>query len=162
MSGEFRSAHFLDRKRKFRRSRWRRDRVHLTFPDFSRARTRLSANPGGAHICSCRLRKTGGDRKNKFAFGPYQAPTAGAGREGKMSISDRRRRTKSSPIEAVAGNGLLDRRALLERLMPANGYPMRLLLPGYEGNMNIKYLRRIKLVERPAMSVWEARTYAPI
>ena len=25
-----------------------------------------------------------------------------------------------------------------ERLMPANGYPMRLLLPGYEGNMNIK------------------------
>ena len=32
-----------------------------------------------------------------------------------MSISDRRRRTKSSPIEAVAGNGLLDRRALLGR-----------------------------------------------
>ena len=49
-----------------------------------------------------------------------------------------------------------------ERLMPANGYPMRLLLPGYEGNMNIKYLRRIKLVEGPAMSYWEARTYAPL
>src|SRR5438045_1728173 len=32
-----------------------------------------------------------------------------------MSISDRRRRTKSSPIEPVAGNGLLDRRALLGR-----------------------------------------------
>jgi sulfane dehydrogenase subunit SoxC len=33
-----------------------------------------------------------------------------------MSISDRRRRTtKSSPVEAVAGNGLLDRRALLGR-----------------------------------------------
>ena len=41
-----------------------------------------------------------------------------------------------------------------ERLMPANGYPMRLLLPGYEGNMNVKYLRRIKLVEEPAMSVY--------
>jgi sulfane dehydrogenase subunit SoxC len=49
-----------------------------------------------------------------------------------------------------------------ERLMPANGYPMRLLLPGYEGNMNIKYLRRIKLVEGPAMSYWEARSYAPL
>src|SRR5207248_1699077 len=49
-----------------------------------------------------------------------------------------------------------------ERLMPANGYPMRLLLPGYEGNMNVKYLRRIKLVEGPAMSYWEARTYAPL
>jgi sulfane dehydrogenase subunit SoxC len=49
-----------------------------------------------------------------------------------------------------------------ERLMPANGYPMRLLLPGYEGNMNVKYLRRIKLVAEPAMSYWEAKIYAPI
>ena len=49
-----------------------------------------------------------------------------------------------------------------ERLMPANGYPMRLLLPGYEGNMNIKCLRRIKLAEGPAMTYWEARSYAPL
>src|SRR3989454_6998515 len=49
-----------------------------------------------------------------------------------------------------------------ERLMPGNGYPMRLLLPGWEGNMNVKWLRRIKLVEAPAMSYYEARTYAPI
>jgi len=46
--------------------------------------------------------------------------------------------------------------------MPGNGYPMRLLLPGWEGNMNVKWLRRIKLVEAPAMSYYEARTYAPI
>jgi len=46
--------------------------------------------------------------------------------------------------------------------MPANGYPMRLLLPGYEGNMNVKYLRRIKLVEEPAMSFWESKVYAQI
>ena len=49
-----------------------------------------------------------------------------------------------------------------ERLMPGNGYPMRLLLPGWEGNMNVKYLRRIKLVEQPAMSYYEARTYSQI
>ena len=49
-----------------------------------------------------------------------------------------------------------------ERIMPGNGYPMRLLLPGWEGNMNVKWLRRIKLVETPAMSYYEARTYAPI
>src|SRR3989442_971600 len=49
-----------------------------------------------------------------------------------------------------------------ERLMPGNGYPMRLLLPGYEGNMNVKWLRRIQLTEAPAMSYYEARTYAPI
>ena len=46
--------------------------------------------------------------------------------------------------------------------MPGNGYPMRLLLPGYEGNMNVKYLRRIKLVDQPAMSYYEARTYSQI
>ena len=39
-----------------------------------------------------------------------------------------------------------------ERIMPGNGYPMRLLLPGYEGNMNVKFLRRIKLLDQPAMS----------
>jgi sulfane dehydrogenase subunit SoxC len=49
-----------------------------------------------------------------------------------------------------------------ERLMPGNGYPMRLLLPGYEGNMNVKYLRRLKLTDQPAMSYYETRTYSPI
>ena len=49
-----------------------------------------------------------------------------------------------------------------ERLMPGNGYPMRLLLPGWEGNMNVKWLRRLKLTDQPGMSYYEARTYAPI
>ena len=44
-----------------------------------------------------------------------------------------------------------------ERLMPGNGYPMRLLLPGYEGNMNVKCLRRIKLTDQPAMSLLRRR-----
>ena len=39
-----------------------------------------------------------------------------------------------------------------ERIMPGNGYPMRLLLPGYEGNMNVKFLRRIKVTDQPAMT----------
>jgi sulfane dehydrogenase subunit SoxC len=46
-----------------------------------------------------------------------------------------------------------------EPLMPGNGYPMRLLLPGYEGNMNVKYLRRIKLLPEPAMSYYESQIY---
>ncbi len=46
-----------------------------------------------------------------------------------------------------------------EPLMPGNGYPMRLLLPGYEGNMNIKYLRRIKLLPEAAFSYWELQIY---
>jgi sulfane dehydrogenase subunit SoxC len=46
-----------------------------------------------------------------------------------------------------------------EPLMPGNGFPMRLLLPGWEGNLNIKFLRRIKLVTDPAMSFWESQVY---
>jgi sulfane dehydrogenase subunit SoxC len=39
---------------------------------------------------------------------------------------------------------------------------MRLLLPGYEGNMNVKFLRRIKLTESPAMAIDETRTYTQL
>jgi sulfane dehydrogenase subunit SoxC len=49
-----------------------------------------------------------------------------------------------------------------ERIMPGNGYPMRLLLPGYEGNMNVKFLRRIKVVDQPAMTYYESRNYSPL
>jgi sulfane dehydrogenase subunit SoxC len=46
-----------------------------------------------------------------------------------------------------------------ERLRPSNGYPMRLLVPGYEGNMNVKWLRRINLTERPTMTRDETSHY---
>src|SRR5712675_2694274 len=49
-----------------------------------------------------------------------------------------------------------------ERLMPGNGYPMRLLLPGYQGNMNIKFLRRLKAVDQPAMTFFETKNYSQI
>jgi sulfane dehydrogenase subunit SoxC len=49
-----------------------------------------------------------------------------------------------------------------ERIQPGQGYPMRLWLPGYQGNMNIKFLRRIKLIDQPAMSFYEAKTYSQI
>jgi len=49
-----------------------------------------------------------------------------------------------------------------ERIQPGQGYPMRLWLPGYEGNMNIKYLRRLTLTEGPAMGYYEARTYSQV
>jgi sulfane dehydrogenase subunit SoxC len=38
-----------------------------------------------------------------------------------------------------------------EPINPGNGYPIRLLLPGFEGSTNIKWLRRLKLVEAPPM-----------
>ena len=46
-----------------------------------------------------------------------------------------------------------------ERIHPWNGYPMRLLVPGYEGNMNVKWLRRLKLTDSPVMAINESRQY---
>ena len=70
--------------------------------------------------------------------------------------------SRSVPITKALDDAMIALYQNGERLMPGNGYPMRLLLPGWEGNMNIKYLRRLKLVEAPAMSYYEARTYTPI
>jgi DMSO/TMAO reductase YedYZ molybdopterin-dependent catalytic subunit len=36
---------------------------------------------------------------------------------------------------------------------------MRLLVPGYEGNMNVKWLRRIKVVDAPIMAQNETMAY---
>jgi sulfane dehydrogenase subunit SoxC len=49
-----------------------------------------------------------------------------------------------------------------ERLMPGNGYPMRLLVPGYQGNMNVKFLRRLKAIDQPAYSYFETKNYSQI
>jgi sulfane dehydrogenase subunit SoxC len=46
-----------------------------------------------------------------------------------------------------------------ERVRPANGYPIRLLLPGFEGNLNVKWLRRLKLVDAPVMTKDETSKY---
>ena len=46
-----------------------------------------------------------------------------------------------------------------ERIAPSNGYPMRLLVPGYEGNMNVKWLHRIKLIEQPVEAINETLQY---
>lgn len=43
-----------------------------------------------------------------------------------------------------------------EALRPENGYPLRLLTPGWEGNVNVKWLRRITVVDRPYMTRMES------
>jgi sulfane dehydrogenase subunit SoxC len=39
-----------------------------------------------------------------------------------------------------------------EVLRPENGYPLRLIVPGWTGNINVKWLRRIKVVDRPYLT----------
>jgi len=39
-----------------------------------------------------------------------------------------------------------------EAVRPENGYPLRLIVPGWTGSINVKWLRRIKVVDRPYMT----------
>jgi sulfane dehydrogenase subunit SoxC len=49
-----------------------------------------------------------------------------------------------------------------ERLRPENGYPVRLFLPGYEGNMSVKWLRRLKVTPTPTMTKDETSKYTDL
>jgi sulfane dehydrogenase subunit SoxC len=60
---------------------------------------------------------------------------------------------RSIPVEKAMRDGLLAYAANGEALRPSQGYPLRLLLPGFEGNTNVKWLRRLKLGDRP----WQTR-----
>jgi sulfane dehydrogenase subunit SoxC len=70
--------------------------------------------------------------------------------------------TRSIPLTKAWDDAIVVLYQNGERLMAEQGYPMRLLLPGWEGNMNIKYVRRIKITDQPAMTYYEARNYSPL
>ncbi len=57
-------------------------------------------------------------------------------------------------IVAYAQNG--------EAIRPEQGYPFRLFLPGYEGNTNIKWLRRIELSDEPFHTREETSKYTEV
>src|SRR5207245_4897175 len=49
-----------------------------------------------------------------------------------------------------------------EALRPEQGYPLRLLIPGWEGNVCIKWLRRLKLGAAPFMTREETSHYTDL
>jgi sulfane dehydrogenase subunit SoxC len=70
--------------------------------------------------------------------------------------------TRSIPIEKCLDDAMLVYSQNGERLRPQQGYPLRLLLPGFEGNMNIKWLRRLKAVTEPTYSRDETSKYTDL
>jgi len=46
-----------------------------------------------------------------------------------------------------------------EPIRPEQGFPLRLLLPGWEGSTSVKWLRRLELGTQPWMTRWETATY---
>ena len=70
--------------------------------------------------------------------------------------------SRSVPLSKILDDAMVALYQNGERVMPGQGYPMRLLLPGWEGNMNVKWLRRLQLTEVPGMTYYESRTYSQI
>jgi sulfane dehydrogenase subunit SoxC len=67
--------------------------------------------------------------------------------------------SRSIPLEKLMDDAIIALYQNGERLRPENGYPMRLFLPGFEGNMNVKWLRRLKLNRAPTMTRDETSHY---
>jgi sulfane dehydrogenase subunit SoxC len=70
--------------------------------------------------------------------------------------------TRSIPIEKCLDDAMLVYSQNGERLRPQQGYPLRLLLPGFEGNMNVKWLRRLHVTSEPAYSREETSKYTDL
>jgi sulfane dehydrogenase subunit SoxC len=67
--------------------------------------------------------------------------------------------SRSIPMEKMQGDAMIAYAQNGEPVRAANGYPARLLLPGYEGNMSIKWLRRLEAISEPNMSRDETVKY---
>lgn len=67
--------------------------------------------------------------------------------------------TRSIPMAKALDDALLVYAQNGERLRPEHGYPLRLFLPGFEGNMSVKWLRRLKVGREPFMSREETAKY---
>jgi sulfane dehydrogenase subunit SoxC len=78
---------------------------------------------------------------------------AGVKPEGKWAMfegADGAAHSRSIPLEKIMDDGLLVYGQNGEMLRAEQGYPLRALFPGWEGNTCVKWLRRIRVVEGPA------------
>jgi sulfane dehydrogenase subunit SoxC len=87
---------------------------------------------------------------------------AGVQPEGKWILAesgDAASLSRSVPLAEAKEQGILALFQNGERLRPEQGYPLRLLMPGWEGNLNIKWLHRIKVTPGPTMAKDETSKY---
>jgi sulfane dehydrogenase subunit SoxC len=68
--------------------------------------------------------------------------------------------SRSVPVEVCLDDAMIALYQNGEAIRPSNGYPMRLLLPGKQGNANVKWLRRLKAVPTPVDTKDETSKYS--
>lgn len=76
--------------------------------------------------------------------------------------SDAAAMTRSLPLADVLKDALLCYAQNGEALRPEQGYPLRLVIPGWEGNTCIKWLRRLKIGTAPFMTREETARYTDL
>jgi sulfane dehydrogenase subunit SoxC len=90
---------------------------------------------------------------------------AGVKPEGRWLLAegaDAAAMSRSVPMAKAMDDAILALYQNGERLRPEQGYPVRLFLPGYEGNMSVKWLRRIKVTAEPTMTKDETSKYSDL
>ncbi len=73
--------------------------------------------------------------------------------------SDAALMTRSIPVSKGWQDGILAYGQNGEALRPEQGYPARLVLPGWEGNTNVKWVRRLEFSDQPYMTREETSKY---
>jgi sulfane dehydrogenase subunit SoxC len=76
--------------------------------------------------------------------------------------ADACRMERSIPLAKALDNILLAYGQNGEALRPAQGYPLRLIIPGWEGNANVKWLHSLKLTDQPYMARDETSKYSDL
>lgn len=66
---------------------------------------------------------------------------------------------RSIPLKKALDDTLVAFAQNGEALRPEQGYPVRLVVPGWEGNINVKWLRRLHVVDQPSMTRDETSHY---
>jgi len=69
---------------------------------------------------------------------------------------------RSIPVSKLLDDAIIALYQNGERIRPSQGYPMRLFVPGWEGNTNVKWLHRIELSDKPAYTKDESGLYSDI
>lgn len=72
------------------------------------------------------------------------------------------RMARSIPIEKALDDIIVAYGQNGEALRPEQGYPVRLVVPGWEGNLNVKWLHRLQALDQPAMTAWETAWYTDL
>jgi sulfane dehydrogenase subunit SoxC len=76
--------------------------------------------------------------------------------------ADACRMMRSIPLAKALENSLLAYGQNGEAMRPSQGYPLRLINPGWEGNTNVKWLHSLKLTDQPYMARDETSKYSDL